>query len=169
MEQTDNLPLDAPERRRLPLLLRRAWYGLNQSFRRRIFHLRVTPDQFTVMRTLIEAEPHDLTQRELAERMSSDPNTIASLLERMEKNGLIERSKDRVDRRARRLHLLPQGRKAYKAARAVALDLQTEVLASLPESEREKFLEHLARIADACNRAAGKSPQRERLIEGENG
>jgi len=28
-----------PERRRLPLLLRRAWYGLNQAFRRRIAHL----------------------------------------------------------------------------------------------------------------------------------
>lgn len=159
MEQTNELPLDAPGRRRLPLLLRRAWYGLNQSFRRRILHLRVTPDQFTVLRTLIEAEPKGLTQRELAERMSSDPNTIASLLERMEKNALIERSKDRADRRARRIHLLPEGAKAYKAARAVALKLQTEVLASLPESEREKFLEHLTTIANACNRAAGKSPR----------
>ena len=41
------LPIDAPERRRLPLLLRRAWYGMNQAFRRRIAHLGVTPDQFT--------------------------------------------------------------------------------------------------------------------------
>src|SRR3954471_21878537 len=90
----DSLPLDAPERRRLPLLLRRAWYGLNQAFRRKILHLRLTPDQFTVLRTLIEAEPKGLTQRELAETISSDPNTIASLLERMEANGLIERAKD---------------------------------------------------------------------------
>lgn len=168
MDQTDNLPLDAPERRRLPLLLRRAWYGLNQSFRRRILHFRVTPDQFTVMRTLIEAEPKGLTQRELAERISSDPNTIASLLERMEKNGLIERSEDRADRRARRIQLLAQGRKAYRAARAVALDLQTEVLASLPEGEREKFLEHLTTIADACNRAAGKPPRQRESAESED-
>src|SRR5262245_2495664 len=103
--QEESLPLDAPERRRLPPLLRRAWYGLNQAFRRRILHLRVTPDQFTVMRTLIEAEPKELTQRELAQSISSDPNTIASLLERMEINGLIERSKDRADRRARRIQL----------------------------------------------------------------
>src|SRR5258706_62504 len=42
--------IDAPERRRLPPLLRRAWYGLNQAFRPRIAHLGVTPDQFTEMR-----------------------------------------------------------------------------------------------------------------------
>src|SRR6266542_1438971 len=83
------LPIDSPERRRLPLLLRRAWYGLNQAFRRRIAHLGVTPDQFTVMRTLLENE--GITQRRLTELMSSDPNTVASLLERMEKAGLVDR------------------------------------------------------------------------------
>jgi DNA-binding MarR family transcriptional regulator len=156
------LPLDAPERRRLPPLLRRAWYGLNQAFRRRILHLRVTPDQFTVMRTLIEAHPKALTQRELAEIISSDPNTIASLLERMESNGLIERSKDRVDRRARRIELLPQGRKAYNVARALALELQSEILAALPESEREPFLENLTIIAGACQRAAEDADSKKR-------
>ena len=83
-----DMPLDAPGRRRLPVLLRRAWYGLNQAFRRRIAGMGLTPDQFTVIRTLLEAEPDRLTQKALANAMSSDPNTIASLLERMEANGL---------------------------------------------------------------------------------
>src|SRR5579872_924961 len=83
------LPIDAPERRRLPPLLRRCWYNLNQTFRRRISHIGVTPDQFTVMRTLLEGNPKGLTQRELTDIMSSDPNTIASLLERMEALGLV--------------------------------------------------------------------------------
>ncbi len=47
------IPLDAPGRRRLPVLLRRAWYGLNQAFRRRIAGMGLTPDQFTVIRTLL--------------------------------------------------------------------------------------------------------------------
>src|SRR5438105_1555571 len=72
-----NLAIDAPQRRRLPLLLRRAWYGLNRACRRRIAHLGVTPDQFTVMRTLLERE--GITQRELAHAMSSDAYTVASL------------------------------------------------------------------------------------------
>src|SRR5437867_3054341 len=83
------LPIDSPDRRRLPPLLRRAWYGLNQAFRRRIAHLGITPDQFTVMRTLLENE--GITQRELTHLMTSDPNTVASLLNRMEKLGLVER------------------------------------------------------------------------------
>src|SRR6266516_3426936 len=103
------LPIDSPERRRLPLLLRRAWYGLNQAFRRRIAHLGVTPDQFTVMRTLLEN--NGVTQRELAELMSSDPNTVASLLERMEKAGLVERQAHEKDRRAHRLRLKGLGRR----------------------------------------------------------
>ena len=74
------LPIDSPGRRRLPPLLRQAWYSLNQAFRRRIAHLGLTPDQFTVMRTLLENE--GVTQRELTQIMSSDPNTVASLLER---------------------------------------------------------------------------------------
>jgi DNA-binding MarR family transcriptional regulator len=82
--------LDAPNRRRLPLLLRRAWYGLNQAFRRRIAHLGLTPNQFTVMRTLLEHK--DISQRQLTALMSSDPNTVASLLERMERAGLIHRT-----------------------------------------------------------------------------
>src|ERR1041385_2782519 len=102
---TDSLPIDAPGRRRLPILLRHAWYGLNQAFRRRIAHLGVTPDQFTVMRTLLEGDPEGLVQSELVRLMASDPNTIASLLERMEKAGLIERRTHEKDRRANRIQL----------------------------------------------------------------
>src|ERR1051325_4395086 len=129
-----DLPIDAPERRRLPLLLRRAWYGLNQAFRRRITHLDITPDQFTVMRTLLEHE--GIRQRELAELMSSDPNTVASLLERMEKAGLIQRDKHLKDRRAHQLALKPLGRRKYEEARAIAVAMQAEVLNALPEEAR---------------------------------
>ena len=152
------LPIDAPERRRLPLLLRRAWYGLNQAFRRRIAHLGVTPDQFTVMRTLLENE--GVTQRELTELMSSDPNTVASLLERMETAGLVERQAHEKDRRAHRLRLKALGRRRYEAAREVAVAMQTEVLSALPEGAREKFLEELDAVAEACRIVAEKSPRR---------
>ena len=102
---SNSLPIDAPARRRLPPLLRRAWYGLNQAFRRRIAHLEITPDQFTVMRTLLEGDPLGLTQRELTQLMTSDPNTVASLLQRMEESGLVERKAHEKDRRAHRIKL----------------------------------------------------------------
>jgi len=147
-------PIDSPSRRRLPPLLRRSWYGLNQAFRRRIAHLNLTPDQFTVLRILLEGDALGLTQRELSRLMSSDPNTVASLLERMEKVDYIERQPHEKDRRAHRIKLLPQGRKSYEQARAIAVELQREVLAVLPEAGREQFLEQLALVADACRFAA---------------
>src|SRR5437667_4007018 len=97
------LPIDSPERRRLPPLLRQAWYGLNQAFRRRIAYLGLTPDQFTVLRTLLENE--GMTQRELAQAMTSDANTVASLVERMEIAALLHRRPHGKDRRAHRLYL----------------------------------------------------------------
>ena len=151
------LPIDAPARRRLPPLLRRSWYGLNQAFRRRIAHLEITPDQFTVMRTLLEGDPRGLTQRELTNLMTSDPNTVASLLQRMEEAGLVERRPHEKDKRAHRIQLRAEGQKRYEAARQIAVALQSLVLSVLPESKREEFFEHLAMVADACKAAAEQS------------
>lgn len=147
-------PLDSPERRRLPLLLRRAWYGLNQAFRRRITHLGITPDQFTVMRTLIEND--GITQRELTQLISSDPNTVASLVNRMEKAGLLERQIHKADRRANRLRLKAAGKQKYTKAREIAVELQAEVLDAIPATRREQFLRDLDHVADGCRTATLK-------------
>ena len=151
--------MDSPERRRLPPLLRRAWYGMNQAFRRRIAHLGVTPDQFTVLRTLLEGDARGINQRELTHLISSDPNTVASLLERMQAAGLIERKPHERDRRAYRILLLAKGRRKYEQARRVALALQGEILSGLSEAERENFLAVLSLVADRCRIAAGASPK----------
>jgi len=146
-------PGEAPPRR-LPPLLRRAWYGLNQAFRRRIAHLQITPDQYTVLRTLCEAGRQGLTQTELARRMASDPNTIASLVERMEVSGLLKRETDRQDRRARRMRLTTRGRASFEAGLSEARALQDEVTSVLPAPDRERFLQDLERVAEACQSAA---------------
>jgi DNA-binding MarR family transcriptional regulator len=148
-------PIDAPDRRRLPPLLRRAWYGLNQAFRRRLAHLGLTPDQFTVLRTLIEQD--GISQSQLTATITSDPNTVASLVNRMEKAGLIERETHERDRRANRLGVSRCGKTRYEQARTIAVNLQSEILAVLPAGEREDFLEQLSAIADACREASEKS------------
>lgn len=148
------LPADSPFRRRLPPLLRRSWYGLNQAFRRRIAHTGVTPDQFTALRTLLEGPPEGMTQRDLTTAMSSDPNTVASLVERLVESGWIERRRHERDRRAYRIRALPSGVDRYETVRALALGLQTEILSCLPEADRSLFLEHLEAVSLACRQAA---------------
>ncbi len=159
MPKTAPTPPPRPEPRRLPVLLRRAWYGLNQAFRRRIALKGATPDQFTVLRTLSESNPKGITQRELTHLMSSDPNTIASLLERMETTGWLSRKPHESDRRAYRIRLKPAGKAKFAELREIALELQSTVLASVPEPARNHFLETLAQVADAC-RTAAESPPR---------
>jgi len=143
-------PIDAPERRRLPILLRHAWFSLNQTFRRRLAHTGVTPDQFTALRTLIEHDPHGLTQSGLTRLIASDPNTIAALVERMETLGWIRRDRHEQDRRAYRLRLTASGRKLYDRLRQIAITLQTEVLAGWSEKKRAEFLTDLAYVAERC-------------------
>jgi len=136
-----------PERR-LPILLRRAWFGLNQSFRRRIAQAGMTPGQFTALRTLLENG--DLTQRQLTQIMSSDANTIASLLSRLEKLGWIKRETHERDRRANRLHVTAAGKRKFATVKPIAADLQESVLNVLSAKQRAVFLSNLAAVADAC-------------------
>jgi MarR family transcriptional regulator, transcriptional regulator for hemolysin len=155
----NEMPIDAPARRRLPILLRHAWFSLNQAFRRRIAHTGVTPDQFTTLRTLVENEASQPTQSELTRLLASDPNTMGSLLERMAAVGWIARTPCEKDRRAYRISLLPAGRKKYLRVRRIAIELQTEVLAAWPERQREEFLENLQMLADR-SRGIGVPPKK---------
>jgi DNA-binding MarR family transcriptional regulator len=146
--------------KRLPVLLRRAWYGLNQAFRQRIAHLEITPDHFSILRWLSEGDPQGLTQRAITDLMASDPNTITSTLSRMESAGLIARQPHETDRRAHRVTLQPAGRQAFEQARKIAMELQDHVLTALPSSRRAKFLEELETIADACGMASDRGSKR---------
>ncbi len=149
--------------KRLPVLLRRAWYGLNQAFRQRIAHLGITPDQYIILRWLSEGDPQGLTQRTLTDLMSSDPNTITSTITRMERNGLIARRPHEQDKRANRVKIQPSGRRAFEKARKIALALQEQVLDVLPQARREKFLDELEAIATSCaavlEKPTGKTPK----------
>jgi DNA-binding MarR family transcriptional regulator len=155
-------PADSPYGRRLPPVLRKAWYGLNQAFRRRIAHTGVTPDQFTALRTLLESDPVGVTQREITVLMSSDPNTVASLLERMEDSGWIERHPHETDRRAYRIKIQPSGKEQFETCRHIALELQLEILKVLGPNNHDLFLEQLDLVAQACQEAADNSPRAHR-------
>ena len=109
---------------------------------------------------LLEGDQQGITQRELTYAMTSDPNTVASLLQRMEEAGLVERKPHEKDKRAHRIQLREGGKRKYEAARQIAVELQSDILSGLPEERREQFLEDLAVVADACKGAAELSPKR---------
>jgi len=148
--------------RRIALLLREAWYNLNQTFRRQIAEHGLTPDQFTILRWLHE-HPDGLTQRALADLMSSDPNTITSVLTRMEDGNLIARAAHEHDRRCHRIDLRPAGREIYARLQPLAVALQEEILSAIPLAQRAQFLDHLATLATACQQAARTTKARRKV------
>jgi len=156
---SDLLPDAAPEpaRPRLALLLRRAWYGLNQTFRRRIAESGITPDQFTILRWLTE-NPDGMTQRSLADAMASDPNTVTAILARMLKAGLVERRSDPDDARCNRIRLKLKGRQLHMKLQPLASALQDDLLASIPIADRDQFLTNLASVAANLERLAEHEP-----------
>ena len=147
-------PESAGGEKRFPVLLRSAWFGLNKSFRRLLVEHGLTPAQFIVLRWLSESSPGSLAQRDLAEMISSNPNNVASLVMRMEKEGWLLRKAGTEDARAKMLFLTSKGAQAYEGARRTAISLQTEMLAKLDDGERETFLALLDRVADRLDHLA---------------
>jgi DNA-binding MarR family transcriptional regulator len=140
-------------------LLRRAWYGLNQTFRRRIAGMGVTPDQFTILRWLGE-HPEGLTQRVLADLMASDPNTITAILTRMQKAGLIERRAHAQDARCNLIVLKDKGRTVHAKLQPLASDLQEQLLAAVPVSKQAEFLKQLESVCAALDADDAAQPVR---------
>lgn len=153
---------DGAGQRRLPILLRHSWFSLNQAFRRRLAATGITPDQYTALRTLSEHLPARLSQSELTRIIASDPNTVASLIERMEQAGFIKRLHHASDRRAWSIQLLTAGAAKYRQGRRIALALQMEVLGGWDEEKQQVFLEDLAYVAERCRAAAGAGKRKGR-------
>lgn len=145
--------------KRFPLLLRSAWFGLNQSFRIRLKAFGLTPDQFTVLRWLHEKKGECIRPSDLAKLMSSDNNTITSIINRMETNRWVKRSPHIHDQRAKQLIIQEAGEALYFKGQAIAHTLEDEIMNSLSEAERLMHLELMHKVSQACldSRDAGRT------------
>jgi MarR family transcriptional regulator for hemolysin len=76
----------------------------------------------------VERQP-GLSQKELAEVMEVEPITVARLIDRMERRGIVERRPDPKDRRVWRVHLCPAAQpllgQLHEARTALALMVTT--------------------------------------------
>lgn len=72
----------------------------------------ITPPQFVALQWLHEFG--DMTIGELSSKMYLACSTTTDLVDRMEKNDLVERIKDTNDRRVVRIHLLEKGTKIIR-------------------------------------------------------
>lgn len=92
--------------------LRRVSEIVKQKGREILTQFPITPPQFIALQWLNEYG--DMTIGELSQKMFLACSTTTDLIDRMEKNQLVERVKDTQDRRVVRIHLLERGRVIIK-------------------------------------------------------
>ena len=127
-------------------LIRRLHQISTQVFMRRAEEagFDLTPVQYAAMGA-ISAQP-GIDQARVAALIAYDRATIGGVLDRLQKKGYVCRSVNPRDRRARELSLSPLGQEVFEALSPVVLDMQTEMLEALDESERTDFIAMLGKI-----------------------
>lgn len=95
--------------------------------------LNITREQYTLLNYLWDKD--GLNQRDIADICSKDKTSITRQLEVMEKNGLLTRNTDSVDRRIKRIYLTKYAREVKISADKIVHDTFDEVLEGVSEND----------------------------------
>ena len=125
-------------------LLSRASYILTTKLTAALQDLGVSPRAHCVLSAAMSG---DHTQTELARMVGLDKTTMVVTLDELESAGLAERRPSPSDRRARVIAVTKAGERKVREAEAIARRIHADVLAALPELQRQALIDGLARIA----------------------
>lgn len=114
----------------------------------------LTPRQYAVLLTVAHNE--GLSQTHLVERTGIDRSTLADVVRRMLKKGLLQRRRTREDARAYAVKLTDEGARVLKGCDPLAKKVDERILASLPGPQRERFLQDLNTIVQGLGRMREK-------------
>lgn len=109
----------------------------------------LTIRQFALLEALSEQE--GASQSQLVDATAIDRSTLADMVARMEKSGLITRDQASNDARAKSLTLTEDGRKALDLARPAVALADRELLDILPKNRQGSLLAILTLMAEASD------------------
>lgn len=90
-----------------------------------------------VLFRLVAAPDHQLPLGELADQLDVTPRNITGLIDHLERDGMVERSDDPVDRRLTYARLTAVGRRRIEGLRAQGLEWQLKIASGLSTEELE--------------------------------
>lgn len=131
----------------LPMAMRAAYFSLHRETDNCFSDLGVTADQFVLLATLNRDQ--DLTQREIAKRMPSDPSTVRAMLVLLEKQGLVARAPHPSDMRAKLVSLTPKGRNKFEQLSAASASIRESMSSALSEKEYRVLVELLEKVTES--------------------
>ena len=131
-------------------LLHRAGQCAGDVFQSEMRTEDLTPRQYAVL--VAVAENEGLSQTNLVEMTGIDRSTLADILRRMLKKGLVQRRRTKEDARAYAVKLTEEGRRILRSAEPMARRVDDRILQALPATQRDRFLTDLNTIVDALGK-----------------
>jgi DNA-binding MarR family transcriptional regulator len=135
-------------------LLHRAYQAVGQIFAAGMGNNDLTPRQLAIL--VAVAENEGLSQTDLVERTGIDRSTLADIVRRMQRKGLLQRRRTKEDARAYAVKLTDEGRKVLRTAEPLARRVDDRILDALPGKQRDQFIDGLQAIVDTLQKL---SPQ----------
>lgn len=106
----------------------------------------ITPPQFDALLILKNNKGENLTIGELGERMYLACSTATDLIDRMERNGLVERARDANDRRVIRLRVLEKGYQVVEEVLSTRKRYLAEVLQDVPQEDIQAMIKSMTQL-----------------------
>ncbi len=141
-------------------LLHRAGQCAGDIFQAEMDANDLTPRQYAVLVTVSKNE--GLSQTNLVDRTGIDRSTLADIIRRMLKKGLLQRRRTKEDARAYAVKLTDEGRRVLATAEPVVQRVDERLLSVLPAAQRERFLRDLNLIVEALGGEGGGLPPAEK-------
>lgn len=89
-----------------------------------------------------------ISQVALATATDTDPMTVSGVLDRLEKRGLIDRSADPTDSRAKLARLTPKGEEVFTTTRTVGMSMYEAALVGVSPEERQTVINALSKMRE---------------------
>jgi DNA-binding MarR family transcriptional regulator len=131
-------------------LLHRAGQCAGDIFQAEMSDGGLTPRQYAVLHTVSHNE--GLSQTSLVDKTGIDRSTLADIIRRMLKKGLLARRRTKEDARAYAVKLTDEGWRVLRSAEPVARRVDERILATLSANERERLLQDLNKIVRALSK-----------------
>ncbi len=117
---------------------------IKQKGREILSNYTITPPQFVALQWLHESG--DMTIGDLSNKMYLAFSTTTDLVDRMEKNELVQRVRDEQDRRVVRIHLLSEGERIIQEVIEKRQDYLRELLEHFDTDEAQDLLKLLQKL-----------------------
>jgi DNA-binding MarR family transcriptional regulator len=134
-------------------LLHRAGQRAEELFAAEMGKTDLTPRQYAIL--VCVAHNPDVSQTGLVEQTGVDRSTLADIVRRLVKKGLLQRKRTRRDARMYAVRLSQKGQAALNAVKPAAARVDQRILSGLKADQRSDFIEALGGIVRSLSRPAG--------------